>query len=158
MDFILEEEALSQNDSIFGTNQGASRFKYKKYRDKVTLRIRSVTTLKQIEKERTAWRFERHWGYRKSQFDEANLIGGFKPLIDSMIKIGLMADDSPSLFKGYYFQQKSETGQGFIRIIKLNPGEELSTALEKISETFEVTEEVLLREARKSELTKAKND
>ncbi len=158
MNLIIEQEAISQNDRIFGTNQGASRHLYKKHRDKTKERIVSVVGKVEQEEDRTAWLFERQWGKGKRVFDQANLIGGFKPLVDSMVKIGLIKDDSPDLFKGYYTQKKSSSGVGFIRIQKLIPIEELEVALGELSESFYVSEERLLQVAEKVNLTRKEND
>lgn len=153
MNLIIEQEAVSQNDKIFGTNQGASRHLYKKYRDRLEATLQKLSG-PSIEEERTAWLFRRNWGKGKRQFDQANLIGGFKPLIDAMIKVGLIADDSPDLFKGYYKQKKSSTSEGFIEIIQLNPREEVKTALEEMAESFQMEESILIEIAKDVELIK----
>ena len=155
LNILLEQEALSQNDPIFGTNQGASRFQYKAFRDQITRRFKaSFGRGLQASEERKAFKFVRKWGKGKSQFDEANLIGGFKPIIDSMIKAGLIFDDNPDFFKAYYFQEKSESDLGYIQIIELSPQDELKTAFEKLAETFEVEESVFLRIAKETDLIK----
>lgn len=155
LNILLEQEALSQNDPIFGTNQGASRFQYKAFRDQITKRLKSAFGRGlSAPEERKAFKFIRNWGPNKSQFDEANLIGGFKPIVDSMIKAGLIFDDNPDFFKAYYFQRKSISGFGYIQIIELDPQEELKTAFEKLAETFEVSEDTLLRIAKETELIK----
>lgn len=149
----MEQEALSQNDPIFGTNQGASRFQYKQFRDQITRRLKSAFGRgKEAPEERKAFKLVRKWGKGKSQFDEANLIGGFKPIIDSMIRAKLIFDDCPDFFKAYYFQEKSETDLGYIQIIELDPQQELETAFEKLAETFEISESTLLRIATKTKL------
>jgi len=122
MKLEFNQEAISQNDKIFGTNKGNSRFLYKKFRDSFLMRLKHLGT---NEENRTAWKITRHWGAKKRLFDEANLIGGFKPIIDSMQKVGIIKDDSPKYFKAYYFQQKSESGKGFITIEKLSEAEEI---------------------------------
>lgn len=158
MNLIIEKEAVSQNDRIFGTNQGASRHLYKKFRDNLQDRLTAIVGQSQKEENRTAWLFERHWGKRKSAFDHANLIGGFKPLIDSMIKVGIVKDDSPDLFKAYYTQQKSTSGIGFIKIYKLNPREEVRTAFGEMAESFEIEEDILLQIANDVGLIKQKEE
>lgn len=147
MNLKFDIEALSQNDPVFGTNKGASRYLYKGFRDSIFNSLKRSLP-EQAETERTAWKFQRFWGSKKSQFDEANLIGGFKPIIDSMEKFKLIANDNPDFFKAYYFQQKSETDQGYIRIKKLDPINELKTALEKVAENLEVPESVLIKIAK----------
>lgn len=155
MNFILEVEAVSQNNSMFGTNSGPSRHQYKKFRDDILNRLIALYPDAK-EEERVAFLFERKWGKGKREFDHANLVGGFKPLIDSMTKCGLLSDDTPDLFKGYYFQEKSETDMGYIKITRLSPVEELEVAVEEMSRTFQVAEETLLRIANKYQLIKAK--
>jgi len=151
MKLEFNQEAISQNDKIFGTNKGNSRFLYKKFRDSFLMRLKHLGT---NEENRTAWKITRHWGAKKRLFDEANLIGGFKPIIDSMQKVGIIKDDSPKYFKAYYFQQKSESGKGFITIEKLSEAEEIETALLKIAEGYELDESVLIELGRKVGLIK----
>lgn len=146
MNLVFDIEALSQNDPIFGTNKGESRHLYKGFRNSIYSSLKSSLG-PQNETERTAWKISRFWGTNKRQFDEANLIGGFKPIIDSMEKYHLIANDNPDFFKAYYFQSKSETGEGYIRIEKLDPNQEFQIALEKLAETFEVSKNSLLKVA-----------
>ena len=60
--------------------------------------------------------------------------------------------------KGYYTQQKSDSGIGFIRIKRLNNLEEVEISLSELSEYFELTESRLLQIAQKVNLTRKEND
>jgi len=58
----------------------------------------------------------RHWGKGARAFDQENLIGGCKPLIDVLRQYGAIIDDSPSYWRGYYQQQKSTTTEASFSI------------------------------------------
>lgn len=150
----IEKEAISSNHKIYGANKQGSRWGYKKLREEL---VEEIT--KKIgegkEADRVALKITRHWGPKKRLFDEANLIGGFKILIDAFVRTGHLKDDDPNHFKGYYFQQKSETGFGYIEVKELAPYEELRTALEKVSEQMEVTGETLIKAGLESQLIKS---
>lgn len=45
-----------------------------------------------------------------------NLIGGGKALIDGMVTLGYLIDDSPEYFLGSYHQEKAVDGKDSIRI------------------------------------------
>lgn len=55
---------------------------------------------------------------RRNFYDEANFIGGLKPVVDILVKKGWMYDDSPKYFKGKYFQRTveevSSPGEGLL--------------------------------------------
>lgn len=155
INFVIEQEAISSNDKIYGVNKRGSRFLYKKMRDQLESRIIALMRGQGEETERKALRITRHWGPRKRAFDEANLVGGFKILVDAIVRSGHLCDDSPDLFKGYYFQKKSDTGFGWIEVKELSPYEELQTACEKMAETMEVRGETLIKAAMAAELIKS---
>lgn len=143
---ILNFEAVSANHRMYGANKVSARYLYKKERDLLEKEVS-----KQIGEYRASGRkslkISRFWGKRKRSFDEANLIGGFKILIDSLVRAGFLEDDNVDLFKGYYFQEKSTTGEPYIKIEVLDPFNELVTALGKISEQMEVKEPTLIKAA-----------
>lgn len=58
----------------------------------------------------------RWWGKRKSTYDHENLVGGGKPILDVMKKLGLIVDDNPKWWQGYYKQRKSPDGKDYITI------------------------------------------
>lgn len=154
INFIIEQEAISSNDKIYGVNKRGSRFLYKKMRDQLEDRVICLMRGRGEEKERKAIKIVRHWGPKKRAFDEANLVGGFKILVDAIVRSGHLCDDNPQFFKGYYFQKKSTTGFGWIEVRELSPYEELQTACEKMAETMEVRGETLMKAALEANLIK----
>lgn len=153
IDLIIEEEALSANDPIYGVNKQGSRHLYKNKRTHLIERLQAKIGEGAAE-DRKAFKFVRHWGPRKRQFDEANLIGGFKILVDAMNKLNHIVDDNPDYFKGYYQQKKSQNGMGYIEIKELDPIAELETQCELMSEYMQMDEETLLKAARKTKLVR----
>jgi hypothetical protein len=153
INLIIEQEAISANDKIFGINKSGAKYLYKAYRDKLKTTLICSLGIGQ-EQERTAWKIVRHWGANKRQFDDANLVGGFKPLFDALVKINHIQDDNPDYFKAYYFQRKSNTGEGYIELIQLDNRGELKVGLEKLAETYEVDQSTLLELAKETNLIK----
>ena len=178
MEFILDFEAKSSNDKIFGTNKGARKSAtsknptyqtspnqraYKAFRDATYLRIIKATGKQQTEG-RTAWKVERFFGLgdggkrSRGLYDHANLVGGFKPVIDSMIRAGLIEGDNTLLFKGFYFQERAEGDEGFVKITQLDPRGEIECGLRELAETFTISKELLLEVAEQTKLIKGEND
>ena len=157
INIIIEQEAISANDKIFGINKSGAKYLYKAYRDQLKTNLICMLGMGD-EQERTAWKVVRHWGANKRQFDDANLVGGFKPLFDALVKINHIQDDNPDYFKAYYFQRKSNTGEGYIELIQLDTRGELKTGLEKLAETYEVSKDTLLELAKEVNLIKRENN
>ena len=44
--------------------------------------------------------------YSSGTLDQGNLVGGCKPLIDAMVRLGLLVDDTPELLEDHYAQVK----------------------------------------------------
>ena len=153
INLIIEQEAISANDKIFGINKSGAKYLYKAYRDKLKTTLICSLGIGN-EEDRTAWKIVRHWGAGKLQFDDANLVGGFKPLFDALVKINHIQDDNPDYFKAYYFQRKSNTGEGYIELIQLDNRGELKVGLEKLAETYEVDQSTLLELAKETNLIK----
>lgn len=68
----------------------------------------------------TAYRrifFCRYWGKGKRAYDYGNLVGGFKPLLDEIVRAGLLVDDSPKHCSEYYSQYKSPNGKDHVVIV-----------------------------------------
>ncbi len=61
--------------------------------------------------------FTRFWGRAKRPYDYGNLVGGFKPLLDMLVKCGLLVDDRPTFCEEYYRQFKSPDGQDCVILI-----------------------------------------
>jgi hypothetical protein len=149
--FILEREALSLNDPIYGVNKAGARYAYKNARSNIVNTLFGMLG-RGNEQERTAWKITRNWGPRRSQFDDANLISGFKILIDAMVLNGYIQDDNPNFFKGYYFQQKSDKNFGYIEVQQLDARGEVKAAFEQMAESYKIDESTLLEIAKETEL------
>ena len=61
--------------------------------------------------------FTRFWGKGKRAYDFGNLVGGFKPLLDEIVRSGWLIDDSPKFCSEYYSQHKSKTGKDYVEVV-----------------------------------------
>jgi hypothetical protein len=61
--------------------------------------------------------FTRFWGKGKRAYDYGNLVGGFKPLLDEIVRAGLLLDDSPKHCSEYYRQYKSPDGVDHVVVV-----------------------------------------
>lgn len=105
-----------------GANKGGNRWAYKHAREQYTAALR-VAMRREIgpggQLPRTPKRvvITRYWAKRQRAFDHANLVGGAKPLVDAMVRVGLLVDDSPEWFEGYYRQARDPDGRGWTVIV-----------------------------------------
>jgi len=111
--FIIKESWPSQNE-LSSNLKGRSGFKYRRWRDKFEKATRPAE--EPAQGQRRVW-FTRHYGARKRDFDYANLVGGGKPLIDTLVRCGYFVDDSPKLMIAYYKQEKSKTKEDYITVV-----------------------------------------
>lgn len=65
--------------------------------------------LKEPAKERRRVTITRH---SPGQCDYGNLVGGCKGLLDVLVEVGLLVDDSPEWVEEVYFQAKAPKGKG----------------------------------------------
>lgn len=109
--------AVSQNQ-LGGYGRGRSGWKYRStkraYDRAVELALRGnrisvATTFRRLLVTRIYKR-------RKRAFDEGNLVGGFKPLIDALTGRGLVVDDSPRFVKIWYEQRPSTDGDDHVEV------------------------------------------
>ncbi len=111
---VLDCSLLSQN--ALGSNT-RGRSKYRGIRNKyVTLLTKAGTVLPEATTKRRV-HITREYGQRKRAYDYGNLVGGCKPLLDAMSRVGLIVDDRPSMLADYYFQKKSSDGTDHITIL-----------------------------------------
>jgi hypothetical protein len=94
----------SQNSLYGSANHRATRARIKRLRDgaEASFRHGFSECPPATGKRRVTW--ERILGPRQREFDEPNLIGGLKPLLDGMVRAGLLVDDSPRWYEGVYRQ------------------------------------------------------
>jgi Holliday junction resolvase RusA-like endonuclease len=58
----------------------------------------------------------RYWAKGCRPYDLENLVGGLKPLIDVLKRNGVIIDDAPKWWRGYYRQEKSADGANRLEI------------------------------------------
>lgn len=63
----------------------------------------------------SVWSITRVYSSRKREMDMANIVGGFKPLVDLLSEFGIIVDDSPRYFECSYNQEKG--GQTHVALI-----------------------------------------
>ena len=61
--------------------------------------------------------FTRFWGRGKRAYDFGNLVGGFKPLLDEIVRAGYLIDDAPKWCSEYYRQYRSADGTDYVIIV-----------------------------------------
>lgn len=111
---VLHEPAHSLN--TVGVNSRRDNRMYKKERRRWERALQPYLHLKPATGHRRVF-FTRFWGARKRAFDYGNLVGGFKPLLDMLVKMNLLLDDKPALCSEYYRQMKSPDGIGHIILV-----------------------------------------
>lgn len=52
--------------------------------------------------------FVRLMGRSARPFDQFNLIGGLKPVVDAMVRLDVLVDDTPRYFEGYAWQERNQ--------------------------------------------------
>lgn len=108
----LPVRAPSQNR--LGGNHGAQRFAYKSFRDRVqtllTAWARKGGAFDGFDKATGKRRvtFTRVFSGRERRMDPANLVGGMKACVDSMVRAGVLKDDSEKYLEAYYRQERGD--------------------------------------------------
>lgn len=59
----------------------------------------------------------RWYGKRKRAYDTANLSGGSKPLMDTLVNYGILYDDSPTWLEVHFHQRPSPDGVDRIELL-----------------------------------------
>jgi hypothetical protein len=84
---------------VYSQNVLTRRYKnphaYARLRDAYGMAIMVGTRLIPRAKGKRRLTLVRLMGFRGKRYDEANLMGGSKPLVDSLVRAGLLIDDSP---------------------------------------------------------------
>lgn len=119
----LEWDVPSMNDLM---RHGGKHWWYKRMAtalrtlvlaERLRLRIPTAIAKRRI-------RVTRYYGGRCKERDHANLVGGCKALVDSLVKEGLLVDDAPAWVDDHYAQVRLATGTTRVEIVV----EELSNA------------------------------
>jgi hypothetical protein len=114
----IDRDAPSQNLRL--VNKGPGRFAYSKERDlwvmlfMVAARSAGVS---RVAAPRRVTLTRRYSGLKKLR-DHANVIGGMKPVVDAMVRAGLLVDDSPRWFEGHYHQERVTRGGGTVVLLE----------------------------------------
>lgn len=105
--FFLPGPASSQN-RLHG--KGGARFVYKKVRDTYERYIRLAIDAHRITQATGKRRvtLTRYYTGRQREFDRSNWVGGAKPVVDSLVRCGLLVDDSSKWVDDYYHQRRHE--------------------------------------------------
>lgn len=108
----------SQND--LGGNH-KSGFKYRNIRNQFAKLLKEqLNAIPAANKFRSAI-ITRHYGLsdkgkQKREYDQENLVGGGKPLVDVLKDYAVIVDDRPGCWRGYYRQAKATDGLDRITI------------------------------------------
>ncbi len=109
--FALAKCLGSLNDHV--VNAGASRWKYKRDRNEWQLLFANARQMNAITRpmgKRTLI-LTRLYSGRERERDYDNLVGACKPVLDAMVKAGLLVDDAPAFLDCTYRQERaSESG------------------------------------------------
>ena len=112
--FTVRIDCLSQNRLYASRNHWHMRKLIKELRDTSraafdAMRIRHNIPIA-TGKRRVTW--ERILGPRQHEFDEPNFIGGLKPVLDGLVRSGLLVDDRPKFYVGRYGQVHTMRTEG----------------------------------------------
>lgn len=110
----------SQNQ--LGANaRGSAGWHYRRLRQEFAAALHAALATADVPKatiKRRVW-LRRVYGPRKRRYDLANLIGGGKAIVDVLVSRGLLKDDSPAWFEGFYEQVPGEADAIHLRIFDL---------------------------------------
>lgn len=94
---------------------GRSGVRYRKFRKFYEERLRNVV-IPEAKVKRRIW-FTRQYALGKRYYDYQNLVGGFKPLLDVILRNNWLIDDAPKWCQDFYQQEPSPTGQDQIKVV-----------------------------------------
>ena len=110
---VLHQAAQSLN--AVGVNSKNNRG-YRGARNRWGKLLQPYGKLPEAKKPRRIF-FTRFWGKGKRAYDFGNLVGGFKPLLDMVVRAKLLVDDSPKHCAEYYRQYKSPDGTDHVVVV-----------------------------------------
>lgn len=105
----------SQND-LGANSRGHLGWGYRKHRAKFEGCLRKFQHIVPVASGFRRAFMLRSYGKRCRDYDYANLVGGGKPLVDSMVKLGYLVDDRPNTFQASYHQSKDDAGENQVYI------------------------------------------
>lgn len=109
-EFTLGIAPPSQN--VVSGNKGgyAARAAYKKFRGDYVLLLQAWKNELAIPdaEGRRRIHITRLYSGRGKKMDRGNLIGGCKPLLDAMTRVGLIVDDKEEFLEDHYYQRRAK--------------------------------------------------
>jgi len=117
-EFTLEHEVASLNARI--ANVGASRWRYAKERDAWSWLVRAARLKHRIAAAtgRRRLTLTRIYAGRQRELDRDNLAGGAKPLVDAIVREGLLVDDTGAWLELHHAQEHGTTrGNRGVRVL-----------------------------------------
>jgi len=116
--YVIELKHTAKSLNGVGVNNKTNRG-YRKERNDCDKKVRSFLAQHDIPiaSSRRRVLFYRFYGKGKRAYDYGNLVGGFKPLLDVIVRNKLLVDDNPKFCSDYYFQAKSATGVDYVQVI-----------------------------------------
>lgn len=121
-EFFIPIQTPSQN--TIASNHGASRFRYGKLRTAfetyVMCEVRRLHIPRAMRRRRVT--FTRHYTGRGQSRDRGNLIGGMKPLLDALVRQGVLVDDREEYVEDFYRQLRHDVLSGVaVRVEEFAP-------------------------------------
>lgn len=106
--FFIPMEPPSQN--TVAMNSSGKRFGYKAVRNQFTFMVRAAMNARAIPEAKGKRRLvlTRFYTGRGRAYDRANMVGGCKPVVDSLVNCGLLVDDSEQWLDDYYLQRRDD--------------------------------------------------
>jgi hypothetical protein len=117
-EFCVPIQPPSQND--IAMNHGNSRFRYSRIRTDFETYVRAQVMLLKIPRATARRRvtFTRLYTGRGQRRDRGNLIGGMKPVLDALVRQGLLVDDREEYCEDYYRQERHASISGVVMRIE----------------------------------------
>lgn len=115
--------AKSQNE-IGAPGRGRSGHRYRKAKNEADRAVRVALSRCRIPAA-TGFRrlvVTRFYSRRCRPFDEANCVGGAKPLVDALVQQGVLIDDKVKFCKIWYWQKQDPSGKlDYVEILVEEP-------------------------------------
>ncbi len=116
--FTLPLDVPSQNRSSSRARHSGLAHAYRRLRDNALWLIKNEAQKQAIPIARGRRRIvvTRLIGKGKRAFDRVNWAGGAKPIVDSLVKAGLLVDDTEKWLDDVYGQEKAVDGKDGVRV------------------------------------------
>ena len=110
--WVFAIRLMPPSQNVVSGNKGnrGARAKYKKYRDDYCILLRAWMNELKIPDASARRRVSiaRRYSGRAKRMDRGNLIGGCKPLLDAMTRVGLIVDDKEEFLQDHYYQIRAD--------------------------------------------------